>query len=120
MTAMLPSLPSHGEVKTLITQLVDDETRPAVVAKGLVTLGAERVLHAEGVDYVASLSTYSGLVLKGSELYALAKPYIAKAKEADGRKELLAEGYELASERLLKPAKELAAEKYTSDAVQSK
>lgn len=101
-------LPTYDQVKTFTKEMYDEETRTTLVAKGLVSLGAEKVLPEAGVDYVASLSTYSGLVEKSVDLWALTLPYIKKAKYAEGRAELYSETSELVTDKIINPAVEVA------------
>jgi hypothetical protein len=99
----MPSI-TLDQVKSLSKELYDDETRPGLIAKGLVTIGAEKVLPPSIVDYVASLTTYSGLKEKSSEAYEVALPYIKKAKHGDGRAELVEEAKELVTKTVIEPA----------------
>mmetsp|Transcript_9285 Transcript_9285/g.24014 ORF Transcript_9285/g.24014 Transcript_9285/m.24014 type:complete len:333 (-) Transcript_9285:375-1373(-) len=96
-------------VRDLTTQLYDTKTRPALVAKGLSALGAEKLFNAKQIELVASLTTMSGLVEEGTKLQVIATPYIQKAKCADGRKELVYEGVEIAQECIVKPTRAVAA-----------
>ena len=83
-------------VRTFATELYDVETRPQKVADTLLSLGADKVLSKVGlvddadkiVTAVASMTTISGLIEKKESAMKLAAPYIAKVRDADGRKEL--------------------------------
>ena len=99
---------AFGELKTYASELLDPETRVPLLAKGLDYIGAEKVLAPVGVsaETVANLATVAALKVKKEELATLAKPYIAKAYDKDGRKELVAE----ANEKIIKPAAEYALE----------
>ena len=75
----------------------DVETRPKMVMDALVYLNAEKALSKVGlvngsaekvVEAVAAMTTISGLIEKKAELTEIAAPYIEKAKDAEGRKEL--------------------------------
>ena len=87
-------------VRTFATELYDVETRPKKVADTLLSLGADKVLSKVGlvdgdadklVTAVASMTTISGLIEKKESAMKLAAPYIAKVRDADGRKELAEE-----------------------------
>lgn len=92
-------------LRDLTVQLYDTKTRPGLVAKGLVSIGAEKYLDPKQIDLVASLTTVQALVEKGSELKPLAASLAAKAKNADGRAELVV----LANDKIFKPTREVAA-----------
>lgn len=97
---------AFAELKTSALELYNDtEARPKKVQELLVSVGADKVLsrvvcEAKAEKVVAelsALSTLAGLSAKKTELSELAAPYIEKAGSADGRKELLSEGKELAA-----------------------
>lgn len=81
-------------------ELYDTEKRPAIIASALHKAGAEDALNRIGivngsaeklVETVAAMSTVAGLMEKKDAAMELAAPYIAKAKDADGRKEIAEE-----------------------------
>jgi len=91
---------SIAEYKAYAAELYDVETRPTKVAEALKTLGAEKVLSKVGlingkaekvVTTLAAMSTVAGLLEKKDEAMEVAAPYIAKAKDAEGRKEIVEE-----------------------------
>jgi len=102
-------LPSTAQVKEIAAKLYDVETRPELVAQGLTVIGAQKLLDEKALAVVASLSTYAGLIENKTALQELAAPYIEKAYNKEGRKELVSEAVDLASEKVIKPTKELAA-----------
>lgn len=87
-------------VKTTVGELYDPSTRPELVKGainyiqvpallgkfGIVNGSAEKV-----VDVVAQMTTVQGLKEKTIEGYTVAKPYIAKARDPEGRKEIAVE-----------------------------
>jgi len=78
------------------------------------------VLSAERIEELAALTTVDGLKTKTGELKELAAPYIAKAYESEGRKELVAEASDLANEKVIKPVREKVTEKVEAVKVASK
>jgi len=111
-----------SELRSLTLTLYDTETRPIIagklVSKAIEAVGAETVVPQEAVDYVASLTTYSGLLEKGTELYDAARPYLEKANDSTGRKELIHDTLGFASEKILEPAKAKAKAKLDTKVVQ--
>lgn len=97
--------------KATIGELYDPESRPKAVSETLTALGAEKVLGPKAIQTVASVSTVSGFNEQKDALKEIAAPYIAKARDADGRKELVSEVKELANEKVLKPVTEYATDK---------
>jgi hypothetical protein len=89
-----------SSVKTTVGELYDPSTRPELVKGainyiqvpallgkfGIVNGSAEKV-----VDVVAQMTTVQGLKEKTMEGYTVAKPYIAKARDPEGRKEIAVE-----------------------------
>jgi len=82
-----------AEMRAYASELYDNEKRPALVEKALRLAGAEAALNKIGVvngsadkvvTAVAAMTTVAGLL----EKIEIAAPYIAKARDADGRKEL--------------------------------
>ena len=95
----MPAL-SVTDVRTTVQQLYDPQSRPEVVKSGLAYVGATAILAKVGilngsaekvVDHVAAMTTVAGLKKEVAEGYQIAAPYIAKARDADGRKELVQE-----------------------------
>lgn len=87
---------SFETVRAVASQLYDAETRPGYVKgalDGLVAkLGAEKLVGGtNAVEYVANFSTVTGLLAGKDDLSAVAAPYLAKARDSDGRKELVGE-----------------------------
>lgn len=89
-----------SEMKAYATELYDVETRPKKVADALNSLGASQILAKAGfidghadkfVDTVAAMTTVAGFIEKKDAAMEIAAPYIAKAQNADGRKELVEE-----------------------------
>ena len=110
-----------------------------MVMDALVYLNAEKALSKVGlvngsaekvVEAVAAMTTISGLIEKKAELTEIAAPYIEKAKDAEGRKELaeqlvatqlVQDGKAMLDEKVVQPlqakytaGKELAAPYVTS------
>jgi hypothetical protein len=87
------------DVKAYAAEIYDVETRPKKVADTLLSLGAEKVLAKVGlvensekiVGTVAAMTTVAGLLEKKDAAMEIAAPYIAKARDAEGRKELAEE-----------------------------
>jgi len=86
--------------KDTASALYDPALRPDMVKDALGYLGAEKALNKFGivngsaekvVDTIATLTTIAGLVEKKAELKEIAAPYVAKAYDAEGRKELAEE-----------------------------
>jgi len=112
---------SLTEMRTAVQQLYDPESRPEMVKSGLAYIGAPAILAKVGilngsaekvVDHVAAMSTVAGLKKEVAEGYQIAAPYIAKARDPDGRKALVQEvasaklvqdGKSMLDERVLKP-----------------
>merc|ERR1712113_1261691 len=84
--------------------LYDANTRPELVAQGLARCGAQRLLDEKSLAVVASMTTIAGFREHSAVLQEMAAPYIKKACDKDGRKELA----EMASEKVIKPTKEFA------------
>ncbi|KAL1528358.1 hypothetical protein AB1Y20_009711 [Prymnesium parvum] len=103
---------SSAAVKELLSELYEPETRTKLVAEYVAALGAAKMLTPERIEELAALSTIDGFKLKKQELQEIAAPYIAKAYAAEGRRELVAEATDLASEKVIKPVAE-----YTSGKV---
>lgn len=104
------ALQMPASVKEITSQLYDAETRPGLVAKGLSKISLiEKYLDTKAVEYVASLSTIDGILECKRTATDLAAPYIAKACDKDGRKELFIEASELATEKIYEPTKQYAA-----------
>jgi len=106
------TLSLYDTLKTLTLNLYSTETRPAIagklVSKAIEAVHAEEVVSQEVVRYVAALTTYNGLIEKGTELFDAARPYLKKAKDSTGRQELLHDGKRalgFASEKIIEPAK---------------
>jgi len=110
--------------RELTSQLYDTKTRPALVAKGLLRLGAQKYLNAKQIELFASLTTVQALLEKKDELQVIATPYLEKARHADGRAEILSIANEKiaevvvpyaqpyvtsAKEKIIKPTVDLAA-----------
>jgi len=98
--------PMLDTLKTTVTELYTDaEARPQRVADLLASAGANKLLSRvvdeakaeKVVQYVAEATTYRGLSEKASVVREMAAPYIEKAGNADGRKQLLEETKELAA-----------------------
>jgi hypothetical protein len=86
-----------AEMRAYASELYDNEKRPALVEKALRLAGAEAALNKIGVvngsadkvvTAVAAMTTVAGLLEKKAAAIEIAAPYIAKARDADGRKEL--------------------------------
>mmetsp|Transcript_20302 Transcript_20302/g.64182 ORF Transcript_20302/g.64182 Transcript_20302/m.64182 type:complete len:336 (+) Transcript_20302:99-1106(+) len=92
-------------VRDFTSQLMDTTTRPEVVQRSLVRLGAEKVLSPKHIELVASLTTVQALMDKGVEIQGIAMPYLQKARVPEGRKELVME----TNEKLIKPTREVVA-----------
>merc|ERR1712113_428047 len=84
--------------------LYDANTRPELVAQGLARCGTQRLLDEKSLAVVASMTTIAGFREHSAVLQEMAAPYIKKACDKDGRKELA----EMASEKVIKPTKEFA------------
>ena len=91
---------SFADVKAYAADVYDVEKRPELVKGALTKLGVETVLSKVGVvngtaekvlDIVAEMSTVAGLMEKKDTVMEIAAPYIAKAKDAEGRKEIYEE-----------------------------
>ena len=91
---------SCADVKAYAADVYDVEKRPELVKGALTKLGVETVLSKVGVvngtaekvlDIVAEMSTVAGLMEKKDTVMEIAAPYIAKAKDAEGRKEIYEE-----------------------------
>eukprot|EP00308_Calcidiscus_leptoporus_P022594 CAMPEP_0119357480 /NCGR_PEP_ID=MMETSP1334-20130426/5853_1 /TAXON_ID=127549 /ORGANISM="Calcidiscus leptoporus, Strain RCC1130" /LENGTH=361 /DNA_ID=CAMNT_0007371731 /DNA_START=64 /DNA_END=1149 /DNA_ORIENTATION=- len=90
----------------IAAKLYDVETRPELIAQGLARwTPAQRLLDEKALALIASMSTYAGLKENSTVLQEMAAPYIKKACDKEGRKELA----EIASEKVIKPTKEFAA-----------
>jgi len=98
------------------SNICDPNRRADFVAKGLVKIGAEKVLDEKSLQKVAALTTVAGLM----EVKEIAAPYIVKARDAEGRKELyvdgkeyaapyIQEGVEMFEAKIVNPTKEYAA-----------
>lgn len=113
---------AFAEIKETAGQLYDVETRPKLVMDALVYLNAEKILGKVGlvngsaekvVRAVADMTTVGGLIEKKNELVEIAAPYVEKAKDAEGRKELkeqLASMYDekvapIVDEKVVEPVK---------------
>eukprot|EP00965_Chrysotila_dentata_P239228 6202980-Pleurochrysis_carterae.AAC.3 len=103
------SWPSTATVKEVAGKLYDAETRPGLVANGLTKCGAEKIFDAKSIGFVASLSTVSGLLEQKAAFAEMAGPYINKAYNPEGRKELVSEAAELASTKVIQPTRDFAA-----------
>jgi len=97
---------AFADIKSTVTELyADADARPQRVTDLLVSAGANKLLSRvvdealaeKVVQYVGELSTYEGLSEKASMIQGLAAPYIEKAGNADGRKEILEETKEFAA-----------------------
>merc|ERR1719310_1565069 len=97
--------PSAAYAKTvdIAGELYDPMSRPALVAKTLNALGAEKLLSEEKIEYLADCTTVEGLKKFGEA----AAPYLEKAKSKEGREELKSSGKEIAAPNL-EPYKEMA------------
>ncbi|KAL3916220.1 MAG: hypothetical protein SGPRY_006916 [Prymnesium sp.] len=112
---------SPAALKDLLQELYDEPaTRAKFVADYATALGAQKVLSPQHVEELATLSTVDGFKVKKQEFMELAAPYIAKAYQADGRKELVAEASDLASEKVIKPATDYTVEKVAAIKVAAK
>ena len=90
---------TYEDVKTLAKELYDVESRPEKVKVALTKVGLVTALSKMGmngsadkvVDVVAAMTTVAGLKEKKDAAMEIAAPYIAKAKDAEGRAELYEE-----------------------------
>ena len=100
--------PSAAYAKTvdIAGELYDPMSRPALVAKTLNALGAEKLLSEEKIEYLADCTTVEGLKKFGEA----AAPYLEKAKSKEGREELKSSGKEIAAP-YLEQGKEIAVAK---------
>jgi len=89
-----------SSVKSTVSELYDPSTRPELVKGAINYIGAPAILNKFGivngsaekvVDVVAQMTTVAGLKEKTIEGYTVAKPYIAKARDPEGRKEIAVE-----------------------------
>ena len=108
------------EVVGIFGELCELEKRPKLVADYATALGAERYLSTEKIEELAALSTVDGLKGKTAELKELAAPYVAKVYAAEGRKELVTEVADLATEKVIKPVREYTVEKVEAAKAASK
>merc|ERR1719359_1130764 len=108
---------SMQDVKELAKELYNPESRPEKVEAALQKVGLTTALSKVGlfngsadkiVTTVASMTTVAGFMEKKDEAMEIAAPYIAKARDADGRKEL---AEELASTALVQNGKAYVTEK---------
>lgn len=97
MTATTTSI---ADATQMLKDLYNDtETRPQKVAEALHTAGLATVLQKAGlnvsadkvVDALASMTTIEGFVEKKNAAKDIAGEYIAKARDTDGRKEIVEE-----------------------------
>jgi len=89
-----------SSVKSTVSELYDPSTRPELVKGAINYIGAPAILGKFGivngsaekvVDVVAQMTTVQGLKEKTYEGYSAAKPYIEKARDPEGRKEIAVE-----------------------------
>ena len=87
-----------ADVRAYATELYDVETRPALVASALrLAVSKVGIDLADGknaekiISAVGEMTTVAGLLENKKAAMEIAAPYIAKARDADGRKELAEE-----------------------------